>query len=170
MPTQWAVNDIELHCRESWATLLTFFSFPPGAGHFSFRPGRKDLKKATTVKLKDKNMTSWHPLILSPRLPPLLRHHRISSPLFFHTLLIISVALSLFHRGIRAPRRRWDVKSSEAGRRAFGQSQLRNLSRFPTVHDWPLCPAAQWPVSTLRGRISHVGNLNIKTKSHCPQI
>lgn len=39
----------------------------------------------------------------------IIRLHCSSPPLFFHTLLIISVALSLFHCGIRALQRRRDV-------------------------------------------------------------
>lgn len=52
----------------------------------------------------------------------------------------------------------------------LSQSQLRNLNSLPTLSDWSPCPAAKWPVSMLRGHISYVTNLNIKTKSYCLQI
>lgn len=116
---------LSLHCSES----------PSG------QEKRLSPQQEITVKLKDKNMTSWPsafflhshlPLFnlhtsITFTFPPsllfflfcllpfmsasrrIIRLHCSSPPLFFHTLLIISVALSLFHCGIRALQRRQDV-------------------------------------------------------------
>lgn len=156
------------------------------------RKRRWALKRASALKLQDKNTTSWLPTFvlcsqLSPLQSPHINHfyslsfctvaihflcilqvHCSWSPLFFHTLLIISVVLALFHCGIRALQHSGMCEIIGGWPLGSSQSQLCNLSHFPTFHDWPQCPAAQWPVSTLRGHISHVASLNIKTKSYGP--
>lgn len=151
------------------------------------------LRRAITVKLKDKNMTSWLSVsFLCSQLPLynlhtsitftlsrfslllytsaslcILQVHCCSSPLFFHTLLIISVVLSLLSL--------WDqsnaallgcVKSLEAGPGASdSHSCVTSATSQPstTGHDapqpsdlWACCVATSAVSPTLTSRPSHI--------------
>lgn len=107
---------------------------------------------------------SYHSLCASPCA---IQLHCSSPPLCFHTLLIISLALSLFHCGIRAPQRCRDVWNHwrSVPEAAASHSCGTSATSQPSTTDYdPPRPR------DLRARIGRVANLNIKTKSYRPKI